>query len=190
MENQDLVEARSFDFVPEAERHGNLRSQFQLWFMINATLITLYTGAVGPLYGLDFVWALVAVVVGSTCGTMFQAVHGAQGPRMDLPQMIQSRVQFGFAIFFIQTGAQAMVDVTGMEQGTLFQSVLGVVAMVVAIVGYKLVLKFEKLASYATLINFIFLTVAAGMMLPIGTMLSDHQPTTNWPGRSVLTALC
>lgn len=163
-----------------------------MWFMINATLITLYTGAVGPLHGLGLSWTLVAVLLGSIAGTLFQAFHGAQGPRMGLPQMIQSRVQFGasgavlplmaavitqfgFAIFFIQTGAQAVVDVTGVGQFGLFQVVVGLSAMLVAIVGYRLVLKAEKYASYATLINFLLLTVAAAIYLPIESMLSDKH---------------
>jgi len=33
--------------------------------------------------------------------------------------------------------------------------------MVIAIIGYKLVLRVEKFAYYATLINLIFLTIAA-----------------------------
>jgi NCS1 family nucleobase:cation symporter-1 len=192
MSDQSFVEARSFDFVPEHERHGNVRSQVQFWFMINATLITLYTGAVGPSFGLGLPWTLLAVVVGSIAGTLFQAFHGAQGPRMGLPQMIQSRVQFGsrgaiiplvaamitqfgFAIFFIQTGAQAVVDMTGVERFGLFQVAIGFVAMLVAIVGYNLVMKVEKYASYATLINLIFLTLAAVLYLPFGTMFADTK---------------
>jgi len=192
MANQHIVEARSFDFVPEAERHGNVRSQFQLWFMINATVITLYTGAVGPLYQLDLTWTLVAVVLGSVFGTMFQAFHGAQGPRMGLPQMIQSRVQFGsrgailplvaamisqfgFAIFLIQTGSQALVDVSGSTQYSLLQVIMTFLAVAIAIVGYNLVLRVEKLTSYAILINLVLLTVAAVAFLPISSMFSNRN---------------
>jgi len=107
--------------------------------MVNATLITLFTGAIGPLYKLDFVRTLAAIVLGSVFGTLFQAFHGAQGPRMGLPQMIQSRVQFGsrggaaiplmaavlcqfgFGIFYIQTGAQSIVDVTRIDHVSIFQ---------------------------------------------------------------------
>ncbi|KQV37020.1 hypothetical protein ASC96_26735 [Rhizobium sp. Root1204] len=160
--------------------------------MVNATLITLYTGGVGPLNGLGLSWTIVAVVLGSVAGTLFQAFHGAQGPRMGLPQMIQSRVQFGsrgavlplfaavvtqfgFAIFYIQTGAQAIVDVSGASQFSLFQIMMGLGAMVVAIIGYGLVLKVEKLASYATLLNLVMLTLAALIYLPIGTMIANPQ---------------
>lgn len=192
MSEVNAVEARSFDFVPDAERHGNVWSQVQFWFMVNATLITLYTGGVGPMYGLGLTWTIIAIVLGSIAGTLFQAFHGAQGPRMGLPQMIQSRVQFGsrgavlplfaafitqfgFAIFFIQTAAQAVVDVTGSEHFGPFQVLVGVLAAVVAIVGFNLVLKAEKVASYATLAILALLTVAALSYLPLGQMLGEPK---------------
>jgi nucleobase:cation symporter-1, NCS1 family len=188
----DIVESRSFDHIPESERHGTVRSQVQLWFMINATLITMFTGAVGSLYKLDLSWTLIAIVLGSVFGTLFQAFHGAQGPRMGLPQMIQSRVQFGsrgailpllaamlcqfgFAIFFIQTGAQSIIDVTKIDHMSMTQIAFGIAAMIIAIIGYKLVLRFEKIASYATLINLILLTIAAGVVLPVQSLFSVHH---------------
>jgi hypothetical protein len=59
------------------------------------TSVSYATGAIGPLTGLSLPWTIVAIVGGSVFGTLFQAFHGAQGPRMGLPQMIQSRAQFG-----------------------------------------------------------------------------------------------
>jgi NCS1 family nucleobase:cation symporter-1 len=192
MSNDDVIEARSFDFVPEGERQGSIWGQAQLWFMVNATLITLYTGAVGALYKLDLIWTIVAIIAGSIFGTLFQAFHGAQGPRMGLPQMIQSRVQFGsrgavlplvaatlcqfgFAIFYIQTGTQALSGVTGLGSLSWTQGLFGIAAMLVAIVGYKLVLKIEKIVSYATILNLIFLTIAAVSGLHFKDMLSGHH---------------
>ncbi|PRX92041.1 cytosine permease [Paraburkholderia sp. BL25I1N1] len=194
MSQSDFVEARSFEHIPERERHGNVTAQFQLWFMINATLITLFTGAVGTLYKLDLGWTLVAIVAGSIFGTLFQAFHGAQGPRMGLPQMIQSRVQFGsrgavlplaaamlcqfgFAVFFIQTGAQSIADVTRLAYPHALQIAFGITAMAVAIIGYRLVLQVERFASCATLINLVLLTVAAFTLLPLRSMLSQHHFT-------------
>jgi NCS1 family nucleobase:cation symporter-1 len=192
MSQSNLVEARSFDHVPEQERHGTVMNQAQLWFMMNATLITMFTGAVGPMYKLDLSWTLAAIVIGTIFGTLFQAFHGAQGPRMGLPQMIQSRVQFGsrgaiipllaamlcqfgFAVFFIQTGAQSLVDVTRLEYPSFAQVAFGITAMAIATIGYKLVIRAEKFASYATLIDLILLTIAAFAVLPIRSMLSHHN---------------
>ncbi|WP_176079862.1 purine-cytosine permease family protein [Paraburkholderia tropica] len=194
MSQTDFVEARSFDHIPERERHGNVAGQFQLWFMINATLITLLTGGVGAMYKLDLTSTLCAIVLGSVFGTLFQAFHGAQGPRMGLPQMIQSRVQFGsrgaviplaaamlcqfgFAVFYIQTGAQSLVDIAQFAHPKAVQIGFGIAAMVVAIVGYRLVLRAERFASYATLINLVLLTIAAFKLLPLQALLSQHHFT-------------
>jgi nucleobase:cation symporter-1, NCS1 family len=38
---------------------------------------------------------LLALVVGNALGTIFMSAHSAQGPHLGIPQMIQSRAQFG-----------------------------------------------------------------------------------------------
>ena len=39
---------------------------------------------------------MLAIVIGVLIGTLFMAFHSAQGPQLGLPQMIQSRPQFGY----------------------------------------------------------------------------------------------
>jgi hypothetical protein len=39
---------------------------------------------------------MLAGALGIMFGTIFMAFHGSQGPEMGLPQMIQSRAQFGY----------------------------------------------------------------------------------------------
>ncbi|MCL8026886.1 purine-cytosine permease family protein [Nocardioides bruguierae] len=183
------VEARSFDHVPESERGGSVRGQAKFWFMVNATLITAYTGAVGPLFGMGLPATVLAIVVGTLFGTLFQAFHGAQGPHMGLPQMIQSRVQFGsrgailpiavaavvpigFAVFYLQTGGGAAASVL---PGTFeaWQLGLGILAGVLAIVGYRLILAAEGVIAYVMLANLVALTVAAVSVLPLGDLVAD-----------------
>lgn len=54
------------------------------------------TGAAGvAVFDLSLGWALSAIVVGHLVGGVFMALHSAQGPQMGIPQMIQSRGQFG-----------------------------------------------------------------------------------------------
>ena len=91
-----LVETRSIDYVPLAERHGKVWHLWPIWFMGDAHLATLATGAVGILQGLDFFWCALAVLGGGLLGTLFMAFHSTQGPELGLPQMIQSRPQFGY----------------------------------------------------------------------------------------------
>src|ERR671938_1852671 len=93
---QTGVEVRSIDYVPLSERHGQLWHLGPLWFMGNAQIATLAVGVVGVSIGGNLLWSLIAIVVGTLFGTFFMAFHSAQGPQLGLPQMIQSRPQFGY----------------------------------------------------------------------------------------------
>jgi NCS1 family nucleobase:cation symporter-1 len=90
------LEIRSIDYVPPAERHGRVRDQFSLWFALNANLFAVVIGGVLIFINLSFVWACVAIVLGTLLGLAFVGLHAIQGPRLGVPQMIQSRGQFGF----------------------------------------------------------------------------------------------
>src|ERR1700709_899608 len=90
------IEARSIDYVPLRERHGKVSDMGPLWFMSNAQIATLAVGLISLAEGGDLIWSLIAIVVGTLLGTFFMAAHSAQGPQLGLPQMIQSRPQFGY----------------------------------------------------------------------------------------------
>ncbi|EGD57748.1 cytosine/purine/uracil/thiamine/allantoin permease family protein [Novosphingobium nitrogenifigens DSM 19370] len=91
-----LVESRSIDYVPLAERHGKVWHLWPIWFSGDAHLATLATGAIGLAAGLGFGWSVLAILAGGALGTLFMASHSSQGPELGLPQMIQSRPQFGY----------------------------------------------------------------------------------------------
>lgn len=91
-----LIEKRSIDWVPNSERHGKLWHQAPLWFLGNFQYFSIPIGFIGPSLGLSLIWTGVASILGVGIGTLFMAFHASQGPHMGLPQMIQSRAQFGF----------------------------------------------------------------------------------------------
>jgi NCS1 family nucleobase:cation symporter-1 len=90
------IETRSIDWVPESERHGKLWHQAPLWFLGNFQYFSIPIGFVGPSLGLSLWWTIVAGTAGILVGTVFMAFHASQGPTLGLPQMIQSRAQFGY----------------------------------------------------------------------------------------------
>jgi purine-cytosine permease-like protein len=90
------IEVRSIDWVPETERHGRIWHQAPLWFLGNFQYFSIPIGFVGPSLGLSLGWTILAGVLGILTGTVFMAFHAAQGPTLGLPQMIQSRAQFGY----------------------------------------------------------------------------------------------
>ena len=91
-----LFEQRSIDYVPLSERHGKVWHLWPVWFAGDAHLATLAVGVLGIALGGNLLWTGIAVVLGCAIGTFFMAFHSTQGPQLGLPQMIQSRPQFGY----------------------------------------------------------------------------------------------
>ncbi|MDI2124742.1 purine-cytosine permease family protein [Yinghuangia seranimata] len=90
------IERHSIDWVPLSERHGKPSSVGAIWFVGSLNLTGLATGVVTLSMGTSLVWTVVATVLGSLFGTFFMAFHSAQGPQLGLPQLVQSRPQFGY----------------------------------------------------------------------------------------------
>jgi purine-cytosine permease-like protein len=146
------IESRSIDYVPAAERHGKTINQGPFWFLGNFQFFTIAIGFIGPGMNLSFGATALASTLGILFGTLFMAFHASQGPDLGLPQMIQSRAQFGYrgvilpllGTLFTFAGFN-VVDTVLISQGLnhLFgwgiASVsigLGVVAAVIAIYGH------------------------------------------------------
>jgi NCS1 family nucleobase:cation symporter-1 len=90
------IERRSITFVPEHERHGRVIDQGPFWFLSNFHFFAIAIGFVGPSLGLSLGYTALAGTLGILIGTTFQAFHASQGAELGLPQMIQSRAQFGY----------------------------------------------------------------------------------------------
>src|ERR1700747_1585469 len=91
-----FIETRSIDYVPLAERHGKVWHLWPIWFSGDAHLATLVVGVLGIGLGGKLLGTARAVSAGCALGTFFMAFHSTQGPQLGLPQMIQSRPQFGY----------------------------------------------------------------------------------------------
>jgi nucleobase:cation symporter-1, NCS1 family len=89
------AESHSIDFISENERYGSPRRLFTLWFSCNLTILGVAVGALSVVSGLDWASSAVALASGNAVGTVIMAAHSAQGPQLGVPQMIQSRAQFG-----------------------------------------------------------------------------------------------
>ena len=95
MANPSLIEVRSIDYVPLAERHGKVWHLSPIWFTGDVNLASLAVGATGIALHINLMWTAIAIVTGCAVGSFFMAFHSTQGPQLGLPQMIQSRPQFG-----------------------------------------------------------------------------------------------
>src|SRR5438105_4548757 len=90
------IEVHSIDWIPDTERHGKVWQQTMLWFLGNFQYFTIPIGFIGPGLGLSLGWSILAGALGIAFGTLFMAFHATQGPVFGLPQMIQTRAQFGY----------------------------------------------------------------------------------------------
>jgi NCS1 family nucleobase:cation symporter-1 len=90
------VETQTIQPIPYDQRHGRPRNLFTLWFGSNLTTLTIATGALCvAVFHLTLTASIVAIVSGNLFGAIFMALHAAQGPRLGVPQMVQTRGQFG-----------------------------------------------------------------------------------------------
>jgi NCS1 family nucleobase:cation symporter-1 len=96
MPSTSAVEQRSIDYIPAEERHGSPRSLLFVWFAANTSITAVVTGALFVILGNNALWSIPAIVIGNVVGGFFTSLHSAQGPRLGVPQMIQSRAQFGY----------------------------------------------------------------------------------------------
>jgi nucleobase:cation symporter-1, NCS1 family len=92
-----LIEGRHLEHVPDSEWHGRAWRQGPFWFLGNFQPFTLALAFLGPIFGLNGLWTSIAGITGILFGAVFMAAHAAQGPTLGLPQMIQSRAQFGYS---------------------------------------------------------------------------------------------
>jgi NCS1 family nucleobase:cation symporter-1 len=90
------LEASTIQPIPLDQRHGQARDLFTVWFGSNIMLLTVVTGGLAvTVFHLPFAWSVFGLVVGNLVGAIFMALHAAQGPTLGVPQMVQTRGQFG-----------------------------------------------------------------------------------------------
>jgi NCS1 family nucleobase:cation symporter-1 len=176
---RSFIEARSIDYVPLAERHGKVWHLWPVWFTGDAHLATIATGAVGMALGGNLAWMAIAVLIGSALGTFFMAFHSTQGPQLGLPQMIQSRPQFGYVGALLVWGV-ALVTYIGFNAfnqllaadtlTTLYGSdrhvtmpLIGILAALLAVVGYDWIHRIQRLLAFILIVGLVVMTVAVAM---------------------------
>ena len=192
------VERRTIEHVPVDERHGRARDLFTIWFGSNIMLLTIITGALATtVFGLPLWAGALSIILGNVVGAVVMALHAAQGPQMGVPQMLQTRAQFGsygsllvvvlvvfmYLGFFASNavlGGQALAKVTGLP--TNWGIVLvGLISLSATIAGYHLIHRVTALLSIvaggALLVAFVWMVGVNGV--PAQTW---HTSGFTWAG--------
>jgi len=171
-----LIEKRSIDYIPIAERHGKVWHLWPVWFSGDAHLATIATGVVGVALGGNLVWMAIAVVLGSALGTFFMAFHSTQGPQLGLPQMIQSRPQFGYVGALLVWGvallayigfnafnqilaAQTLHSLYGAKE-TPTLLIFALLSVSLAVLGYDLIHIAQRWIAYVLIVALLVFSVA------------------------------
>lgn len=154
--------------IPADQRHGTPADLFTVWFGSNLMLLTVVTGGLAvTVFGLPFWWAVAGLTVGNLVGGVFMALHAAQGPTLGVPQMVQTRGQFGSVgsllvvglVIVMYVGFLASNLVVGGESLALLSRgvghlpgivLVGVLSIVAAIYGYDSIHAYTRVMSYVS----------------------------------------
>src|SRR6202161_248011 len=193
------VEPGGAEFIPLNERHGKPLQLFWAWTSPNMEFATIFGGVLGgPVFGLGFWEAALALVLGSEIGGLTQGILSLRGPKYGVPQMVLSRLGFGYWGNILPAGLNAVTAGIGWfavnsVSGALALNVLThlpevlcliiivAVQLVVAFFGYNLVHVFER---YAFPILTIIFLIAAGVILSKAHPGATHHTI---PGAFLLT---
>jgi len=104
------VEPGGAEFIPLGDRHGKPYQQFWTWVSPNMEFATIFVGIIGVwFFGLSFWMATLAIVLGTGLGSVSMGALAARGPKYGVPQMVLSRIGFGFIGNVLPAGLNAIV---------------------------------------------------------------------------------
>ncbi len=189
-ERPGAVEQHTIYQIPTDQRHGTFRDLFTIWFGSNIMMLTIVTGALATtVFKLDLVSSILAIAIGNFVGAIFMALHAAQGPQLGVPQMVQTRGQFGsmgavlvvaiviimyvgFLASNIVLGGQSLHTITpGINQNLLIVLIAGV-SVIATIFGHDLIHAYARILTYgsgaALVLTFVWMVFIHG--LPAGVM--------------------
>jgi nucleobase:cation symporter-1, NCS1 family len=165
-EHAGRLELATIQPIPLDQRHGTYGDLFTVWFGSNLMLLTIVTGGLAvTVFALPFGWGVVGLAIGNLVGAIFMALHAAQGPTLGVPQMVQTRGQFGslgsllvigivivmyvgFLSSNLVLGGQALATlVNGMSDAPGI-ALVGVLSVIAAIYGYDLIHAYARVMTY------------------------------------------
>jgi NCS1 nucleoside transporter family len=171
------VEPGGAEFIPLHERHGRPLQLFWTWTSPNLEFATVFVGVLAvAAFGLSFWQAVLAILIGSIGGSAAQGVLSARGPTFGVPQMVLSRLGFGYWGNVLPAGLNSVTAGIGWfavnsVSGTFALNTLThlpkilcliiIVALqiVIAFFGHNLVHAFERYAFPGLAVVFVIATV-------------------------------
>ncbi len=108
------IEPGGAELIPLSERHGRPLQLFWTWMSPNLEFATVFVGVIAVLYfGLSFWRAVAAIVLGTALGSVSMGILSARGPAFGVPQMVLSRISFGYLGNILPAGLNAVTASMG-----------------------------------------------------------------------------
>ena len=196
------AEHHSIDFIPLTERYGKPWRLFTLWFSVNLHILGVALGALSIAAGLTLTQAVLALALGNAIGTLVMAAHSAQGPQLGIPQMIQSRAQFGvlgaalplvavIVTYVLYTAADLLIIQGTMRSlfstGPISSLIwIALTTLLIAYVGYELI---HRIGKVMTVVSSAFFITAAILVYSYHEgAVSAHSPVHSLNGAATAAA--
>jgi nucleobase:cation symporter-1, NCS1 family len=171
------IEPGGAEYIPLSERHGKPLQQFWTWVSPNMEFATIFVGIIGVwFFGQSFWMATLAIAAGTALGSLTMGALAARGPLFGVPQMVLSRIGFGWIGNILPAGINALVAgvgwfaVNSVSGAFALNALLGwntkicllvivVVQLAVAFFGHNLVHAFERWAFPFLVVVFLIASV-------------------------------
>src|SRR5450631_3369347 len=103
------VEPGGAEFIPLHERHGKPLQLFWTWTSPNMEFATVFVGVLAVAgFGLSLWEALLGIIIGTGIGAVTQGLLSQDGPVYGVPQMVISRLGFGYRGNVLPAGLNAI----------------------------------------------------------------------------------
>jgi len=194
-----ILERHGIDYIPPDERHGKPYTLFTFWAASNVQILAVSVGVLAIVFGLSLPWAIFAIIVGNAAGGLYMALHSVQGPRLGLPQMMQSRAQFGmygtalpnlivvlmYIGYFTSSAILGGQAVASLFHVTTAEGIIIVNAFVLLITFFG----YDMFHSYNRIVTFLSTGIFVAILVKLVTVLPAHMPAGDNSAGNILLAI-
>src|SRR5580658_1102128 len=195
-----VLERHGIDYIPPNERHGKPYTLFTFWAASNVQILAVSVGVLAVVaFGLSLPWAIFSIIVGNALGGLYMALHSVQGPRLGLPQMMQSRAQFGmygtalpniivvlmYIGYFTSSAVLGGQAVASLFHVTTAEGIIIVNAFVLLIAWFG----YDLFHSYNKVVTSLSTGIFVALLVKVISLLPHHMPAGNNTAGNVLLAI-
>ena len=195
-----VLESHGIDYIPPNERHGKPYTLFTFWAASNVQVLAVSVGVLAVVaFGLSLPWAIFSIIVGNALGGLYMALHSVQGPRLGLPQMMQSRAQFGmygtalpniivvlmYIGYFTSSAILGGQAVASLFHVTTAEGIIIINAFVLLIAWFG----YDLFHSYNKVVTWLSTGIFVAILIKLITLLPSHTPAAHNTAGNVLLAI-